>query len=138
MNTVLAIAVPVLAVAIYVWMALALSSVFAKAAVAPWKAWVPILNQMELFKLGHVRPGWVIANLWVQIISGIVVLVATDTGSGFFVVVAGVVGAACVGFFGICTGNGAEASVASMGVRSAMRSSSSLPRICCTKAATLT
>jgi hypothetical protein len=41
---------------LYVWTALALSAVFSKSSEAGWKAWVPILNQVVLFRLGGQSP----------------------------------------------------------------------------------
>lgn len=46
-------------VAIYVWAALALSRVFRKSGVEGWKAWVPVLNIIELLKLGGFSP-WLV------------------------------------------------------------------------------
>ncbi|MDN3496136.1 DUF5684 domain-containing protein, partial [Planococcus sp. APC 4015] len=40
----------------YVWTALALGAVFRKSGELSWKAWVPILNQVVLFRLGGVSP----------------------------------------------------------------------------------
>jgi hypothetical protein len=44
----------------YVWLSFALSKVFAKVGELPWKAWVPVLNYVVLFKLGGYTPLWVI------------------------------------------------------------------------------
>lgn len=52
------------AAGLYVWTSLALSAVFQKAAVARWKAWVPVLNWWELFQLGGMR-GW-----WAAVLAG--------------------------------------------------------------------
>lgn len=62
--TVLVIAVVVeivLSVAVYAWVAFALSRVFAKLGVEPWKAWVPIVNTIAVFQLGGLSALWVIA-----------------------------------------------------------------------------
>lgn len=42
--------------ALYVWTALALAAVFRKSGELGWRAWVPILNQVVLFRLGGVSP----------------------------------------------------------------------------------
>ena len=47
----------VLIVVLYVWTALALSAVFRKSGEQPWKAWVPIYNQVVLLQLGGYS-GW--------------------------------------------------------------------------------
>jgi len=47
----------------YVWIALALSKVFAKQGIAGWKAWVPFLNGIEFFRLGGQWPYWVFISL---------------------------------------------------------------------------
>lgn len=46
-----------LIVVLYVWTALALSAVFRKSGEQPWKAWVPVLNQVVLLQLGGFS-GW--------------------------------------------------------------------------------
>ena len=46
-----------LIVVLYVWTALALSAVFRKSGEQPWKAWVPIYNQVVLLQLGGYS-GW--------------------------------------------------------------------------------
>lgn len=56
-------------VGVYVWLALALMAVFRKVGVAPWKAWVPVLNGWELFVLGGMR-GW-----WAAVLAGGAILV---------------------------------------------------------------
>jgi len=42
--------------AVYLWTALALAAVFRKSGEEAWRAWVPILNQIVLFRLGGVSP----------------------------------------------------------------------------------
>lgn len=54
----------VVAIGAYVWLALALTAVFRKTGVAPWKAWVPVLNIWELFLLAGMR-GW-----WAVVVAG--------------------------------------------------------------------
>lgn len=44
---------------VYVWMALALSAVFRKSGVEPFKAWVPILNLVVLLRLAGLSP-WLV------------------------------------------------------------------------------
>ncbi|BDV29701.1 DUF5684 domain-containing protein [Microbacterium terricola] len=49
----------VIGVILYVWVALALSAVFAKAGEERWKAWVPVLNTIVLLQLGAFS-GWLV------------------------------------------------------------------------------
>ncbi|MGC0368452.1 DUF5684 domain-containing protein [Microbacterium sp. SLBN-111] len=53
----------VLIVILYVWYALALAAVFAKAGEASWKGWVPILNVATVLKLGGFSPWLVLIAL---------------------------------------------------------------------------
>ncbi|MDD7946022.1 DUF5684 domain-containing protein [Microbacterium sp. NE2HP2] len=69
----------VLGIGIYVWTALALTAVFRKTGVDPWRAWVPVLNFWELYVLAGMR-GW-----WAAVLAGGAVLVTIISG-----VVAGV------------------------------------------------
>lgn len=46
----------------YVWVALALSAVFAKAGESRWKAWVPIVNSWTLYELGGQGGWWVLLS----------------------------------------------------------------------------
>ena len=48
---------------VYVWLAFALSKVFAKVGQPAWKAWVPVMNIITVFQLGGVTPLWAIAFL---------------------------------------------------------------------------
>lgn len=50
-------------VIVYVWYALALAAVFAKAGEATWKAWVPIVNLATILSLGGFSPWLVLLNL---------------------------------------------------------------------------
>jgi hypothetical protein len=52
-----------LAAAVYVWLSIALSAVFRKSGVEPWKAWVPILNLSVLLQLGGFSPWLVLLSL---------------------------------------------------------------------------
>ncbi len=47
----------------YVWVALALASVFTKLGEQGYKAWVPVLNGITLFRLGGVNPLWMLTFL---------------------------------------------------------------------------
>lgn len=58
-----------LGIGVYVWTALALTAVFRKVGIAPWKAWVPVLNIWELFVLAGMR-GW-----WAAVLAGGAILV---------------------------------------------------------------
>lgn len=49
-----AILVPV--IALYVWYAIGLSRVFAAHGGEPWRAWIPLLNEAEIFRLGRLDP----------------------------------------------------------------------------------
>ncbi|MFG6402758.1 DUF5684 domain-containing protein [Microbacterium sp. P04] len=49
----------VVSVALYVWLALALSAVFRKAGEASWQGWVPLYNQAVILRLGGFSP-WLI------------------------------------------------------------------------------
>ena len=49
-------------VALYVWLALALSAVFRKSGEEAWKAWVPVLNAIVLLQLGGLSGWWLL--LW--------------------------------------------------------------------------
>ncbi|RWR19166.1 FHA domain-containing protein [Microbacterium enclense] len=50
-------------VIVYVWYALALAAVFAKAGEATWKAWVPVVNVATILALGGFSPWLVLLNL---------------------------------------------------------------------------
>ncbi|WP_109210494.1 DUF5684 domain-containing protein [Microbacterium sp. KCTC 39802] len=52
-----------LSAGLYVWIALALSAVFRKSGVEPWKAWVPILNAIVLLQLAGLSPWLVLLGL---------------------------------------------------------------------------
>jgi hypothetical protein len=52
----------------YVWMALALSAVFRKSGVEPWKAWVPILNTIVLLQLAGFSP-WLVVLAFIPIVN---------------------------------------------------------------------
>jgi hypothetical protein len=61
-----------LIVVLYVWTALALSAVFRKSGEQPWKAWVPILNQVVLLQLGGYS-GWLYLLILVPFIGPLIV-----------------------------------------------------------------
>jgi hypothetical protein len=58
----------IVVLAVYVWYAAALSRVFAKLGAAPWKAWVPIVNEAELLTRGGV-PGWSVVYLFIPLLN---------------------------------------------------------------------
>lgn len=49
-----AILVPV--IALHVWYAIGLSRVFATHGGEPWRAWIPLINEAEVFRLGRLDP----------------------------------------------------------------------------------
>ncbi len=53
---------------VYVWMALALSAVFRKSGVEPFKAWVPILNLVVLLQLAGLSP-WLVVLAFVPFVN---------------------------------------------------------------------
>ncbi|MGZ0711780.1 DUF5684 domain-containing protein (plasmid) [Coraliomargarita sp. W4R53] len=55
---------PIAVIGIYVWTALALGAVFRKSGQPAWQAWVPIYNQVILFRLGGYSP-WLLLLLLV-------------------------------------------------------------------------
>lgn len=75
----------IMAVAVYVWIALALSAVFRKAGEQPGKAWVPVLNAWVLFVLAGMR-GW-----WSVVVAG-----AVAVGAAVSIGLGGVFGAAAL------------------------------------------
>ncbi|WEK14810.1 MAG: DUF5684 domain-containing protein [Candidatus Microbacterium phytovorans] len=81
----LAVTQAIVAVGVYVWIALALTAVFRKAGAAPWKAWVPVLNAWTLFELAGMR-GW-----WAAVIAGGAIVVG-----GGAVALSGILGAAAL------------------------------------------
>ncbi|MFC8682487.1 DUF5684 domain-containing protein [Microbacterium ureisolvens] len=52
-----------LSAGLYIWIALALSAVFRKSGVEPWKAWVPVLNAIVLLQLAGLSPWLVLLGL---------------------------------------------------------------------------
>ena len=61
-----------LIVVLYVWTALALSAVFRKSGEQPWKAWVPVLNQVVLLRLGGFS-GWLFLLILVPVVGPLIV-----------------------------------------------------------------
>lgn len=49
-------AVLVVAIALHIWYAIGLSRVFAARGAETWRAWVPLVNDAEVFRLGRVDP----------------------------------------------------------------------------------
>ncbi len=66
----------VIGIALYVWMALALSALFRKIGEESWKGWVPFLNQATVLKWGGFSP-WLILLLLVPGLGALAVLVLT-------------------------------------------------------------
>jgi hypothetical protein len=54
-------------VAAYIWYSLALSRLFVKLGGEGWKAWVPVLNEAELFTRGGV-PAWSVVYFFIPIV----------------------------------------------------------------------
>ncbi len=52
--------------ALYVWVGVTLSAVFRQLGGAPWKAWLPLVSQVEMLRLAK-RPGWHVVVLAVPI-----------------------------------------------------------------------
>jgi len=66
----------VVGIGTYVWSSVATAKVFTKLGEEGWKAWVPILNYVTLFRLGSMNPIWVVALFFPLVnIAGVVVLV---------------------------------------------------------------
>jgi hypothetical protein len=61
-----------LIVVLYVWTALALSAVFRKSGEQPWKAWVPILNQVVLLQRGRFS-AWLFLLVLVPFVGPVIV-----------------------------------------------------------------
>ena len=53
---------------LYVWTALALSAVFRKSGVEPWKAWVPVLNVVVLLQLAGFSP-WLVVLAFIPFVN---------------------------------------------------------------------
>ncbi len=53
---------------IYVWYAWALSKVFAKLGAPAWKAWVPVVNEAEVFSRGGV-PAWQVVFYFLPVVN---------------------------------------------------------------------
>ena len=66
----------VIALVLYVWIALALSAVFRKAGGRPWQAWVPILNAIVFLRLAGLS-GWLVALAAVPILGTLAFFVVT-------------------------------------------------------------
>jgi hypothetical protein len=58
----------IVVIGIYVWYSAALARVFTKLGAAPWKAWVPIVNEAELLTRGGV-PGWSVVYLFIPLLN---------------------------------------------------------------------
>jgi hypothetical protein len=54
--------------AFWCWYAAALAAVFGKLGLARWRAWVPVLNEVELLEAGRV-PGWSVLYLAIPVVN---------------------------------------------------------------------
>lgn len=65
-------------VALYALGAWSLGTVFKKAGVAPWKAWVPIYSTIILFKMGDQNPLWLLTIVipLVNVVAAIFTIIA--------------------------------------------------------------
>lgn len=72
------IALLVFGLALYALGAWSLGTVFKKAGVASWKAWVPVYNSIIMFKMGDQNPLWLITMLipLVNIVAAIFMIIA--------------------------------------------------------------
>jgi len=57
----------IVGLAIFLWYAAALSRVFARRNVEPWRAWVPVLNEAEILRLGG-RPAWTVVFFFIPVV----------------------------------------------------------------------
>lgn len=57
----------IIGLAIFLWYAAALSRVFARRGVEPWRAWVPVLNEAEILRLGG-RPAWTVVFFFIPVV----------------------------------------------------------------------
>lgn len=57
----------IVALGIFFWYAAALSRVFARRDVEPWRAWVPVLNEAEILRLGG-RPAWTVVFFFIPVV----------------------------------------------------------------------
>ncbi|MCT9820634.1 FHA domain-containing protein [Microbacterium sp. W1N] len=69
----------VVGLALYVWTALALSALFAKAGVSRGQAWVPVLNVWVLFVLAGLPGWWAIAIAALVIVGGVATAILGTT-----------------------------------------------------------
>uniref|UniRef100_UPI001F217023 DUF5684 domain-containing protein n=1 Tax=Cellulomonas citrea TaxID=1909423 RepID=UPI001F217023 len=58
----------VLGAAVYCWYAAALAAVLRRLGAPGWRAWVPVLNEMELLERGGV-PGWSVVYFFVPVVA---------------------------------------------------------------------
>jgi hypothetical protein len=72
------IAMLVFGLAAYALGAWSLGTVFKKAGVEPWKAWVPIYSSIIVFKMGDQNPLWLIALVipFVNIVAAVFMVIA--------------------------------------------------------------
>lgn len=69
-----AVLATVIAIALYVWMSLALSAMFRKMGEEPWKGWVPFLNQATVLAWGGFNP-WLVLLVLIPGLGALIVLV---------------------------------------------------------------
>jgi hypothetical protein len=55
-------------VGVYVWYSLALAALFTKLGVDSWRAWVPVLNEMEILGRGGV-PAWSVVYYFIPVVN---------------------------------------------------------------------
>lgn len=67
LASVVALVAALVGLAIFFWYAAALSRVFARRGVEPWRAWVPVLNEAELLRLGG-RPAWAVVFFFIPVV----------------------------------------------------------------------
>jgi hypothetical protein len=57
----------IIGLGIFFWYAAALSRVFSRRGVESWRAWVPVLNEAEILRLGG-RPGWAVVFFFIPVV----------------------------------------------------------------------
>uniref|UniRef100_UPI00046858F4 DUF5684 domain-containing protein n=1 Tax=Leifsonia aquatica TaxID=144185 RepID=UPI00046858F4 len=67
LTTVITSIALIVGLAVFLWYAAALSRVFARRGVEPWRAWVPVLNEAEILRLGG-RPAWAVVFFFIPIV----------------------------------------------------------------------
>ena len=67
-SAVLTVVALIVGLALFFWYAAALSRVFARRGVEPWRAWVPVLNEAEILRLGGL-PAWTVVFFFIPIVN---------------------------------------------------------------------